>query len=1060
MDPSPVGTIRRSLRLRLLGPAEITVDGRLLTAQHWSGRRARSLLLLLAGTPGHRLHREQIIDLLWPDADLGGGANALYKALHALRRTLEPGLRTGRESTCVTVSGDTIALGEAIDLWLDVDQFSNLLSHASSLPAGQQRPILRNALDLYRGEFVADERYDEWPVPRREALRADHERTVLDLAALDLQAGEPLAAIPWLEALLAQEPTAETAHRALMRAYQAAGQRSLALRQYERCRDLLDREFGDTPEPETIHLAQAIRQAPAPVEDDAVIRAASAKYRSLPAVPTRTIGRDDEIADVATMLRDPAIRLVTITGTGGIGKTRLATEVATSLKADYPDGIVFVPLASLRNADLLFPAIGAALRIPEDARHPIRELVIDSLQGRSALLVLDNLEHLPELGREIADLLADCTTLSMLATSRVPLSIRAEHLYKLNLLETPLAGTTSEADLAAIGASALFLQCLRALHHNPRLSPAELSAVSEICIRLDGLPLAIELAAARCLDLTPRAMLEQLNQRARIMVLKHGPQDLPDRHQTLPDLVRWSYDLLSTPEQALFRRLAVFIGGGELDALEAIGGENALAIANSLEAKSLINWSHVDGTRRLTMLETIREVAAFLLADADEEDAVWMTTTGFYTLLSKRAYVELRGPHQLTWYDRLLRDLNTIRATLDWSLAHAPDDALAIAGHLQMFWFYRHSTLEGLGWIEQALAATPDVLTHNRMVATIGASQCLERTGDYSRARHLADQAAELAKSLQDPEGYASALRQQAASAFRREDIAGGMKILAEAIEISRDHSDPHGIGHCLVGQALIQKARGDYSGAILSLEQALETSRQANHHMLQSYILMHLTNTLYQSDNLTRAAEVAQECERASRIADSRLSLPWALLLQTLIAHDESRYSEGLALALEASALFAEVGDRRGAAASLIQCGMLEIKLGALTNAAQRFLLAIPDVRRVGYESDKYDFLMETALLAHATGQLQQAYTLLAANDACRLASGVSRSPGDAMRFEVELDAVRSQLDDLTTERNWTIGQTMDLDDALDLAVTCCNAVIADREAQPGYEDSIEEVA
>ncbi len=1034
MGTSPVGPARPSLRIRLLGPGEITIDGRVLTDRDWSGRRARSLLLLLASTPGHRLHREQIIDLLWPDADLDSGANALYKSLHALRRTLEPGLRTGRDSKCISVAGTSIALGEDVDLWLDVDQFTALLSHASALPEPEQRPILRTALDLYRGEFVADERYAEWPVPRREALRAEYERAVLELAALDLAAGEPLAATPWLEALLAQEATAESAHRALMRAYQAAGQRSLALRQYERCRDLLAREYDDTPEPETTRLADAIRQAPVQVEDDAVIRAASAKYRSLPSVPTRTVGRQEEIAAVATMLREPTVRLVTVTGSGGIGKTRLATEVATSVKADFPDGVGFVSLAAARSADRLHTSIEVALQIAGNPRQSSEDVVRNFLQPRTYLLVLDNLEQITGAGAVIARLLEACPGLTILATSRQPVRIRAEHLYRLDVLDLPDGGITTPDRLEEVESTALFVQHLRAQRFGYTPSGDDPAAIADLCVRLDGLPLAIELAAARCYDRRPSEVLAQLSQRASIHVLRDGPQDLPERHQTLQDLVLWSYDLLTEPEQALFRRLAVFAGGAELDALEAIGGDDALALANALETKNLVQWTHVNGARRLVILETIREVAVMLLDAERESGGVRLAHARFYAELTAKAYPELRDRRQLAHFDRYERDLDNIRAALEWSREHHPPSTLTIAAHAWPFWFYRSHMREGLTWLESILPLPATEISEEHAIAAQALTNIYERTGNHDKVMEFETIARRYWEKVDDPVQVAVIDRLTSVRKYREGNPDEVLRLNTRALDISRNHDDLWGQTHALVAIASIQMDRSQLTEALASLHEALDIARANEDPLGQSYVLTHLGAATYHSGDIAGTLAIGKESERLARLTDNRLSLPWSLLIQMGAAHDAGQFAEGLILANEAVSLFDEVGDKRNAASARQSCGMLNLELGNLDEAARHLADAIDVIRDFGFDSDKESFIFETARLAAGQGHNEEAILLFAANQAICESIDLARTVGEQARFDQAIAGPRAALEPHVAASAWDRGKAMSLEEGLDL--------------------------
>lgn len=1044
MGKSPAAPAHPTLRIRLLGPAEIATNGRILTARDWSGRRARSLLLLLAGTPDHRLHREQIIDLLWPDADLDAGSNALYKALHALRRTLEPDLRTGRDSSMVIVSGNSIAIGDTVDLWLDVDQFTALLAHANTASPSEQRPLLRGALDLYHGEFVADEMYADWPVPRREALRASYERATLNLATLDLEAGEPLASIPWLEALLGQDQSAEAVHRALMRAYQAAGQRGLALRQFERCRDLLDREFDDTPEPETTRLAEAIRLAPVPAEDDAVIRAASAKHRSLPAVPTRTIGRDEEITTVAAMLRDPVNRLVTITGTGGIGKTRLAIEVANALRSDFPEGVGFILLASLRDPDLLFTAVTTALQIPENPRQSHEEAVTSFLAFRTYLLVLDNLEQLTGAGPAIGRLLESCRGLTILVTSREPLRIRAEHLFRLDILELPTGSEITACSLEAIDSTALFTQHLRAQRFGYIPTAEDAAAIAGLCVRLDGLPLAIELAAARCYHLTPGQVLAQLNQRARIHVLRDGPQDLPDRHQTLEDLVLWSYDLLTEPEQALFRRLAVFAGGAELDTLEAIGGENAIALANALAIKSLVQWTNVDGARRLVILETIREVAAMLLESAGETATLHLAHATFHADLIAGAY-RLHGRRQLVTFDRYDRDLGNIRAALAWSEEHHAPSCLRIAAYAWPFWFYRSHVREGLAWLERALPLPVTDGGEVQAIAAQGLTNFQERAGHHDKVIEYETIARRLWEHIGDPVQIAAIDRLTSVRKYREGKLHEVLQLNTQALETSRTHGDAWGQVHALVAIASIQMDKSQFAETLASLHDALEIARTNDDPLAQSYVLTHLGAATYHSGDIEGTLSIGKECERLARLVDNRLSLPWALLIQMGAAYEAGQFAEGLVLAMEAVSLFDETGDKRNTASARLTCGMLHVELGNLEPAARQLGAAIDVLRDVGFDSDKASCLLNAGLLASARHHHREAVVLFAANQAIRQSIDLDRTPGEQNRFDRALNAARSTLTPPVAAAAWAEGMNMTLVSALDHAASICASPFAE---------------
>ncbi len=600
------------LTARLLGPTRLAVGERIIADEKWPRRTARSLLLLVLASPGHRLPRDRILDLLWPEASPETALKALYVALHSLRRVLEPDLTAGRSSAYIETTGDIIGLRPEANVWVDVDHFEEILGQAGTGARAEGAEKLREGLALYGGDLLADEPYADWPVAPRERLRALWRRAVLDLAAIEIETGRPRAAVPELAALLAVDPVDEAAHRALMRGYAADGARDEALRQYDRCVQALAAELGAEPAAETRALASEIGSA-VPVRAMARPVVAARRFDNLPAAPNPLVGRSREIEALQDLLWDPDVRLATVTGPGGIGKTRLALEAARQVGDDFADGVCFVPLAAIRDPVLVMPTIGRTLGIEETAGRAIGELVGEALRERELLLVLDNVEQVLEAAPDVAELLAACPRLKVLATSREPLHLRAEHELPIPPLTLP--GSTAEPEsIGRYEAVALFVQRARAVRPEFALTEANAATVAAICGRIDGLPLAIELAAARVREVSPEALLAGLSR--RLETLTGGYRDLPARQRTMRDTIAWSDDLLTADEQALLRRLAVFAGGGSFaaaaivaTAAEPLEGDVPRLLV-SLAEKSLLSVEEADEGPRFGMLETIRGVRA------------------------------------------------------------------------------------------------------------------------------------------------------------------------------------------------------------------------------------------------------------------------------------------------------------------------------------------------------------------------------------------------------------------------------------------------------------------
>jgi len=360
---APPPTQPPPLRANLLGPVRLALGERSIPDHAWPRRAARTLLLLLLATPGHRLPRDRVLDLLWPETPPAAAVNALGVALHALRRVLEPDLRAGRASAYVETAGDTVALRAESAAWVDADAFEATLVRAAMAPPAERPALLREALTLYGGDFLSDEPEADWSLAQRERLRRAWRGAVVDLAEHDLASSHPLAAVPALERLVAADPCDEATHRALMRSYAAAGRRFEALGQFERCAKTLRDELGTEPEVETTALAAEIRAA-APVPRSLPAAAIPARrIDNLPAPPNPLVGRGRELEALHDLLLDPSVRLVTVTGAGGIGKTRLALAAARQAAEEFAGGVCFVSLAPIRDPALVVPTAARVLGV-------------------------------------------------------------------------------------------------------------------------------------------------------------------------------------------------------------------------------------------------------------------------------------------------------------------------------------------------------------------------------------------------------------------------------------------------------------------------------------------------------------------------------------------------------------------------------------------------------------------------------------------------------------------------------------------------------------------------
>src|SRR4051794_33654200 len=485
-------------------------------------------------------------------------------------------------------------------------------------------------------------------------------------------------------------------------------------RRFTSCRELV--------EAARLALAGASAQAPAVYAAGDMVAAAPIALEparrttvtNLPIQTTPLVGRDDELAEVAALLRDPAVRVVTLTGFGGTGKTRLSLEAATLVKDDF-DRVVVVDLAPVRDAELVATAIAQELGAETSGGGSPVDAIRDRLGSAEILLLLDNFEQVLPAATLVGELVATVPALQVLVTSQSPLRVRCEHEYAVPPLELPC--DIDPADLDALNASpavALFVDRARAVRPDFALTPENAEAVADICTRLDGIPLAIELAAARVKLLTPQALYSRLQR--RLELLTGGAADLPARQRTLRNAIDWSFGLLDEGEQAVFARLGVFVGGCSLDGAEAVVGAcfgldvgQVLDMLASLVDKSLLRQTEAaDGEPRFAMLETIREYSLDRLGQRGEADEVRRLHAARFLELVETAEPELARANQAAWFERLDEENGNIRAALDWSLDHDLELGLRLAGGLIRYWSIRGLMAEGSGRLEQALASTTE----------------------------------------------------------------------------------------------------------------------------------------------------------------------------------------------------------------------------------------------------------------------------------------------------------------------------------------------------------------
>lgn len=819
------------LKIELLGGFRAVVRERELGARDWRSRRASRVVKLLALAPGHALHREQLCDQLWPEADPEDAANNLRQALHIARRTLRA-LPLSADQL-LRSQDERIYLYPTERLWIDAEDFESAAraAHSATDPA-----VYWSAIERYSGALLPDDPYEDWAAARRESLASRYVSLLERVAGLHEERGEYPQAIAALRRLVAAEPASEAGHVRLMGLYARTGQRPLALRQYQRLADALARELDLAPEPATQELARAIahgRFPRRPGDAAPIARSATPKTPPLTNLPhplTSFVGREQEVDQIDRWLRNH--RLVTLTGPGGMGKTRLALEAARRLVEHYPDGVWLVELAALADPALVPQAVADVLGIQIEGSHSPAATLIAALRDQAMLLVLDNCEHLIAACAELAGmLLGACPAIHVLATSREALGLPGEHRWPVPSLPLPPA----ESGLAVVAESEavrLFVDRIR--WHRPgfALTSENAGHVAAICRRLDGLPLALELAAARAAVLALPELAARLDD--ALGVLAGAGRRVPTRQQTLRTTLDWSYNLLTPPEQTLFRRLAIFAGGWTLAAAEGICPAGALAEPELLEtlehlmAKSLVQVDLNADQARYGLLEPVRQYATDLLTASGEADDLRERHAAYFIAFLEEIEPALVESRQASWLTQVDREHDNLRGALRWTLERGlPDVALQLGGMLWHYWELRWHSAEGLAWLQAALALPGGPRDAWRARAALGAGELARRILDFPRSAALLREALEIQRELGDADGIAWSLVYLAYTLGMAGDFEGARAPAEESLALFRASGDQLGVARALNTLAEDARLRGDYGVAAAYYREALTIDRQ-----------------------------------------------------------------------------------------------------------------------------------------------------------------------------------------------------------------------------------------
>jgi predicted ATPase/DNA-binding SARP family transcriptional activator len=793
------------LGIRLLGAFAVRVAGTPVADGAWRLRRAKSLVKALALAPERRLHREQVVELLWPGGEPVG--NGLHQVLYSARRALGAGEHLLLRDDVIALAGD--------DVWIDVDAFERA---AAAARHAQTIDSYRAASDLYAGELLPEDRYEDWTTARRESLRETHLALLVELAELQAGADDVGGAIATLQRAVVEDELHEVAHRALIRLFAQDGRRQQALSQYQQLREVLRRELAADPDPETRRL---YREILAGQHDPEAVAAAPS---GLPHQLTSFVGRERELSELEGLLGHT--RLLTLTGPGGAGKTRLALELAARRAGDFETGMRVVELAPIADSALVVEETAAAFGVQPRSDGELVEALAAQIGEQRLLVVLDNCEHLIDACARLADsLLRACPNLHVLATSRERLRIHGEISWRVPPLSLPQL-SEDPAELERSEAAALF--CQRAAQAAPgfAITTENVAAVAEICRRLDGMPLAIELAAARAAALSPAQIAERLGD--ALSLLQAGSRAGLTRQQTLRATLAWSHDLLSDPERALYRRLGAFAGSFGVEAVEGIcaGGEvgagEALDLLVRLVDKSLVQVEPTRFGHRYRLLETVRQDARERMGEADEHDRIAAAHRAWYLAVAEAADRDVDPGVAAEWpAERLELEHDDLRTALASAIRADPPVALRLASAVWWWWMALGYFVEGARWLDAALVAAPEPTpARARSLVALGGIE-VRRSRPVSVVA-LGTAALEIVRRGGDRRAEARALERLAVMALGGYDWKVADRALEEGLALATEVADKAAVVGITQAQAVRLGCVGENLHARELLEAAL----------------------------------------------------------------------------------------------------------------------------------------------------------------------------------------------------------------------------------------------
>jgi predicted ATPase/class 3 adenylate cyclase/Tfp pilus assembly protein PilF len=805
-------------------------------------------------------------------------------------------------------------------------------------------------------------------------------------------------------------------------------------------RDMGERRLKDLIRPERVYQ---LVTPDLPI-DFPPLNTLDARAHNLPIQSTSFVGRDREIQDVKALLR--SVRLLTLTGSGGAGKTRLSLQVGADCIDEFADGVWFVELAPLTDPRLVAQTVATALGSKEQPGVALADTLTQDLKNKDLLLLLDNCEHMVQASAQLCQsLLAACTNVRILATSREALRVSGESVYRVPSLATPdpKSGSSVEA-LTQYAAVQLFIDRALAVKSSFQVNNANAPAVASICHRLDGIPLAIELAAVRVRSMSLEEVNQRLDQRFRL--LTGGSRTALPRQQTLRSLIDWSYDLLNDAEKALLCRVSIFAGGWTLEAAEwicvneGVDHTEVLDLLTSLIDKSLVVAEERNGVTRYRMLETVRQYARDRLQERGEEPWWRARHLAYFVKMAEDAEPQLKGADQQAWLDRLEMEHDNVRLALACSCATSGDATagLRLASAFWRFWQVRGYFGEGRSWLSALLAAEPDGQDADaRAMALTGAGVLAWQQGDYPNARALHEEALTVRRELQDQEGIAASLNNLGNVALHQGDIAVARVQYEESLAIRRELGQRAATTSVLNNLGVVAYEQGDYAAAWALHAENLAICRELGNQGGIAGSLNNLGIVAYEQGDYRRAQPLHEEALAVYRELGDRANIASTLNNLGLVTYTQGDYTAARSLHEACLAVCRELGSRGGIANSLNNLGLVAYAQGDLTGALALYEESLTMRRDLGDRGGIAWSLEGIADVASALAIPDRAARIWGRAHRLREETGLPLPPHERPRYDGEVATARAALgDDVAFDQAWHEGREMTLDQAIEYAL------------------------